>query len=202
ILLKIPKPSRPFHNGGCTAFGPDGYLYTSIGDGARDDSNGQSKYVLLGKILRINIDKEENGKHYAIPPDNPFTDTTLGFRPEIYAYGLRNVWKFSFDQMTGRLWAGDVGASNWEEIDVITNGGNYGWNIMEGFHRFNYSTADTTQMMLPVWEYPHPLGGCSITGGYVYRGNKLPALIGKYIYGDYCTGKIYALQTDIGSAMN
>lgn len=192
ILLTIAQPFS-HHNGGCLAFGLDGYLYASYGDG-EIDSNGQSKYVLLGKMLRLNVDKEENGKQYAIPADNPFVNNTLGFKPEIYAYGLRNAWKFSFDIVTGKLWASDVGADSWEEIDLISNGNNYGWSVMEGLHRYDNYTGDTTQMTLPIWEYPHTLGNASITGGYIYRGNALPDLVGKYIYGDFMTGRVYALQ--------
>ncbi len=192
--------SQPFtnHNGGKVIFGSDGYLYLSFGDGGSGGDpfgNGQNRSVLLGKILRINVDSSANGKNYSIPHSNPFFGNGQGYKEEIYAYGMRNTWKFSFDFPTNRLWAGDVGQGLYEEIDIIENGKNYGWNKMEGFHC--YGTCDTTGMGFtrPVYEYNHDTGA-SITGGYVYRGSLLPEFYGKYIYADYVVGKIWALNYD------
>jgi glucose/arabinose dehydrogenase len=195
ILLEIPQPFSN-HNGGQIAFGPDGYLYIAAGDGgsAGDPAgNGQNRATLLGAILRIDVD---SGSPYAIPADNPFAGNNEGWREEIYAYGLRNPWRFSFDETTGRLWAGDVGQSRIEEIDIIEKGKNYGWKIMEGSSCYSPSSGcDQTGLELPVWEYTHQVGS-SITGGYVYRGSNLTGLIGKYIYADYITGRIWALHYD------
>ncbi|MBV6479242.1 MAG: hypothetical protein HGGPFJEG_02013 [Ignavibacteria bacterium] len=199
ILLTVAQPYSN-HNGGKIAFGPDGYLYFSFGDGGSGgdpQGNGQNKSTLLGKIHRINVDSASGGLNYSIPVTNPFYGNISGYKQEIYAYGLRNTWKFNFDYTTGQCWAGDVGQNAWEEIDIIENGKNYGWNKMEGFHC--YGTCDTTGMGFtrPVWEYSHPGGSArSITGGYVYRGNLLPDLYGKYIYGDYQTGEIWSLTYD------
>jgi len=199
ILLEVNQPYRN-HNGGQLAFGPDGYLYIALGDGGSGgdtENNGQDKSSLLGKILRIDVDcTSEN--NYCIPSENPFAGNTRGYKEEIYAYGLRNPWRFSFDPVTDWLWAGDVGQDLWEEIDIIENGKNYGWRIMEGNHCYNPSSGcDTSGLTLPVWEYGHDdEGGCSITGGYVYRGTKFQELYGKYIYGDYCDGRIWALSYD------
>jgi hypothetical protein len=193
ILLEQPQPFNN-HNGGQLAFGPDGYLYIAFGDGGSGGDpfgNGQSTSTLLGKILRINVDTVSGTKHYAIPPDNPFHgDTTK--KQEIFAYGLRNPWRFSFDRQT--LWCADVGQDNWEEVDTIVSGGNYGWNVMEGFHCYSPSMGCIqTGLTLPIWEYSHDSGRCSITGGFVSRSPELPSLAGKYIYGDYCTGDIWVL---------
>ncbi len=197
ILITLAQPFTN-HNGGKVIFGPDGYLYLSFGDGGSGGDpqhNGQNKSVLLGKILRINIDSASAGRNYSIPPTNPFFGNVLGYKEEIYAYGMRNTWKFSFDFPTNRLWAGDVGQNLYEEIDLIQNGKNYGWNNMEGFHC--YGTCDTTGkgFIRPVFEYDHDTGQ-SITGGYLYRGTLLPALTGKYIYADYVQGTIWALTYD------
>ncbi|MDQ3021907.1 MAG: PQQ-dependent sugar dehydrogenase [Bacteroidota bacterium] len=197
ILITLFQPFSN-HNGGKVAFGPDGYLYISFGDGGSGGdpfNNGQTRSVLLGKILRINVDSSSNGNNYSIPPTNPYFENGLGYRQEIYAYGLRNVWKFSFDFPTNRLYAGDVGQNNYEEISIIENGKNYGWNKMEGFHC--YGTCDTAGMGFtrPIYEYNHDTGN-SITGGAVYRGAWLPELYGKYIYADYIDGKIWALGYD------
>jgi len=193
ILLEQLQPFIN-HNGGQLAFGPDGYLYIAFGDGGGSGDpfeNGQDKSTLLGKILRINVDSTVGLQHYAIPPDNPFSgDTTK--KQEIFAYGLRNPWRFSFDQHT--LWCADVGQDSWEEIDTIIKGGNYGWNVMEGKHCFSPSSGcDTNTLKLPLWEYSHNGGRCSVTGGFVYRGAAMPSLIGKYVYGDYCSGEIWTL---------
>ncbi len=196
-ILTIAQPTGLCnHKGGCLQFGPDGYLYASFGDGGSGGDpfkNGQSRSVLLGKILRLDVDHEANGNHYAIPASNPFASNTLGFKKEIYSYGMRNTWKFSFDKITGTLWAGDVGQDAYEEIDTIINGGNYGWNIMEGFHFYNGTASDTAGLKLPIWEYGHSNGNNAIMGGYVYRGSALPSLIGKYLYGDQGSGRVWAL---------
>lgn len=193
VLLHIPKPWTN-HNGGLLLFGKDGYLYIGTGDGgdAGDPmGNGQNRNALLAKILRIDVN---SGDPYGIPADNPFAQG--GGRGEVYAYGLRNPWRFSFDRVTNALFAGDVGQDKWEEIDVVEKGGNYGWNTMEGNHCFNPpSGCDTTGLRLPIWEYPHS-EGISVIGGYVYRGSELPELRGAYVYGDYGNGRIWALRYD------
>jgi glucose/arabinose dehydrogenase len=197
ILLEVEQPYEN-HNGGQISFGLDGYLYISLGDGGSggDPLNaGQDLQNLLGKLLRIDVESNEDGKNYLIPEDNPFKGNTSGFKEEIYAYGLRNVWRFSFDKQN-RLWAADVGQNKWEEINLIEKGKNYGWRIMEGNHCYNPETdCDTTGLVLPIWEYGHDnMGGFSITGGFVYEGNSAPALKGKYIYADYVSGKIWQLE--------
>jgi glucose/arabinose dehydrogenase len=192
VLLESPKPYGN-HNGATLVFGPDGYLYVSIGDGGSagdPQGNGQKLSTILAKILRIDVDREENGRPYAIPPDNPFVGRA-GARGEIWAYGLRNVWRMSFDRQTGELWAGDVGQDRWEEVDLIVKGGNYGWNIREGFHRFRGDSREG--LIEPVTEYGRP-DGASVTGGFVYRGNRLPRLRGAYVYADYVTGRFWALR--------
>jgi glucose/arabinose dehydrogenase len=198
--------NKPFwnHDGGTLAFGPDGYLYIAVGDGglANDpNKNGQKLSTLLGKMLRIDVDHKDGDLPYAIPADNPFVDNKDA-RPEIWAYGLRNVWRFAFDAKTGLLWAGDVGQDRWEEIDLITKGGNYGWNIREGLHPFikkgatEPAVADKPAGAIdPIWDYDHELGK-SITGGLVYRGKRIPELDGAYLYADYVTGKLWALWYD------
>jgi glucose/arabinose dehydrogenase len=195
IILTFTQPYSN-HNGGQLAFGPnDGYLYIGVGDGGSGGDphgNGQNCSTLLGKILRIDINKKDPGLNYGIPPDNPFVNNSQGKREEIYAYGLRNPWRFSFDPQSGRLWAADVGQDRVEEIDLIDKGKNYGWNIMEGSLCYNPSSGcNTSGLELPVYEYQHPLGD-AITGGYVYR-QKLPVLYGAYIYADYGTGLIWGL---------
>jgi glucose/arabinose dehydrogenase len=189
VLFEVPQPYAN-HNGGQIAFGPDGHLYIGLGDGgAAGDprGNGQSVETLLGAMLRIDVDK---GAPYAIPPDNPFAGG--GGRPEIYAWGLRNPWRWSFDRSSGELWAGDVGQNGWEEIDKIVRGGNYGWAIREGAHCYGTERCRTKGLIDPVAEYGHS-EGCSVTGGYVYRGKAIPALQGAYLYGDFCSGRIWAL---------
>lgn len=191
ILLTVPQP-YPNHNGGMVAFGPDGYLYVGLGDGGSKgdpDNRAQNPGDLLGKILRIDI---ERGDPYGIPMDNPFAKG--GGRPEIYALGVRNPWRFSFDTKTGNLWVADVGQYKWEEIDLVTRGGNYGWRVMEGAHCFHPATdCRTTTFSPPLYEYPHEKGRCSIIGGYLYRGQAISSLVGTYIYGDFCSGEIFAL---------
>jgi glucose/arabinose dehydrogenase len=192
------------HNGGMLAFGPDGYLYAALGDGGGGgdpEGNGQRLDALLGKILRIDIDGEDSlgsGRPYAIPPGNPFADGEDGAQPEIWAYGLRNPWRFSFDRATGDLWIADVGQGSREEVNLEplgTGGGrNYGWNRYEGTECFNdEGGCGRRGLEMPVYDYGHELG-CSVTGGYVYRGFLSPALDGLYIFGDYCSGIIWGLD--------
>jgi uncharacterized repeat protein (TIGR03806 family) len=191
VLLEISQPF-PNHKGGMLAFGPDNNLYIALGDGGSGGDplgNGQNLTTLLGKILRID---PNGGDPYAIPPNNPFVGVS-GARGEIWAYGLRNPWRFSFDRQTGALWAGDVGQNLYEEIDIITRGGNYGWNAREGKHSYN-GGAMPADGIDPVWEYDHTQG-LSITGGYVYRGNTIPAMRGQYIYSDFSSGTIWALDS-------
>jgi glucose/arabinose dehydrogenase len=185
------------HNGGNLVFGPDGYLYVGLGDGGSGgdpQGNGQSLSTLLGKMLRIDPTPFGDGP-YRIPTDNPFVGHVAA-RPEIWAYGLRNPWRYSFDRLTGDLWIGDVGQSAWEEVDVQPSGSmggeNYGWNQMEGDHP--YGGADPpAQAVRPVYEYSHD-EGCVVTGGYVYRGEAIPDLYGAYVFADFCAGRIEALR--------
>jgi glucose/arabinose dehydrogenase len=190
------------HDGGTVIFGPDGYLYLALGDGglANDpDDNGQNLNSLLGRILRIDVDRKEDGKPYAIPKDNPFVGRKgKGAHPETWAYGLRNVWRMAFDRKTGQLWAADVGQNLFEEIDLIVKGGNYGWRRREGLHPFGLNgSGPRPDLIDPIWEYYHDVGR-SITGGTVYRGPRLPELAGHYVYADYVSGKIWALRYDEG----
>ena len=196
--LIIMEFSQPYanHNGGQLAFGPDGYLYIATGDGGSAGDprgNAQNRSSLLGKILRIDVDKSSEGRSYSIPGDNPFAGNAFEFREEIYAYGLRNPWRFSFDAATGRLWAGDVGQNRIEEVNVVQKGGNYGWNVMEGSLCYSSPNCDKSGFTPPVWEYDHSLG-ISIIGGFVYRGPTLDRLHGLYIFGDYGSGRIWALS--------
>jgi uncharacterized repeat protein (TIGR03806 family) len=186
------------HNGGCIRFGNDGYLYLATGDGsgiADGLETGQRIDDLLGSILRVDVDKTEGGKNYAIPPDNPFV-STKGARPEVYAYGLRQPWRFDFDRATGDLWAGEVGQDLWEMVYLIEKGGNYGWSVTEGKYPFRPTRAKgPTPILPPVAEHNHHEFR-SITGGTVYHGTRLPALKGAYIYGDYDTGRVWMLRYD------
>jgi|CXWL01.1.fsa_nt_gi glucose/arabinose dehydrogenase len=193
ILIAIDDPFAN-HNGGGLEFGPDGYLYWGIGDGGAGgdpQGNGQNTDALLGKILRVDV----SGDDYSIPDDNPFA--AGGGRPEIFAYGLRNPWRITFDRETGDLWAGDVGQGTREEVDLIELGGNYGWNTTEGDLCFEPSEGcDRTGLVEPRTTYANGNGNCSVTGGYVYRGSELPELIGWYIYGDFCSGVVWGLDTE------
>jgi len=221
ILLEVQQPF-PNHKGGQVAFGPDGYLYLGLGDGGSADDpfgSGQSTATLLAKMLRIDVNtrstagsgKNKRELQYGIPSDNPFAkEPDLGSRgaqKEIYAYGLRNPWRYSWDRQTGELWVGDVGQNLWEEVDLVTKGGDYGWSVREGAHHFKPGPPGA-QYIDPVIEYPHRLNlqsqamfpdhsiGLCVIGGYVYRGKKFPALEGVYFYGDYNLGTIWGLRYD------
>jgi glucose/arabinose dehydrogenase len=197
-LMHIPQPFAN-HNGGAVVFGPDGYLYLALGDGGAagdPQGNGQSLDTLLGKILRIDVDAQDTaGRLYGIPADNPFSDG--GGLPEIWAYGLRNPWRIAFDRLTGDLYFADVGQNQWEEVNYLPagspGGANFGWDYFEGTHSYEGQLPSGTTVVAPVAEYSHAEGGCSITGGFVYRGPSLPAFQGVYLYGDFCTGLIWGL---------
>jgi len=205
VVMTFQQPQNN-HNGGLVLFGPDGYMYIGAGDGGNGGDygpghakggNGQSLDTVLGKILRIDVDHPTGDKPYGIPKDNPCF-TGLKCLPEIYAYGLRNPWRFSFDKKTGTLFCGDVGQGEWEEIDVITKGGNYGWRVREGLHEFKPETPNGTPID-PIAEYKHNSkdfngGGQSVTGGFVYRGKQFPQLQGVYLYSDFASGRIWALR--------
>ncbi|MBI3967757.1 MAG: PQQ-dependent sugar dehydrogenase, partial [Chloroflexi bacterium] len=185
--------------GGHLLFGPDGYLYIGLGDGGSGgdpQGNAQNPNALLGKMLRIDVSGLEA---YAIPADNPFRGRA-GFREEIWALGLRNPWRYSFDRATGDLYIGDVGQNSYEEISLqpagSRGGENYGWNRMEGAHCFNRASCDQSELVLPIGEYPTRAGGCSVTGGQVYRGRSEPALAGGYFFADFCSGKFWSLHRD------
>lgn len=188
LILTVVQPYAN-HNGGLVMFGPDGMLYIGMGDGGSGgdpQGYGQSRNTLLGKLLRIDVD---GGDPYAIPADNPFVGVS-GARPEIWATGLRNPWRFAFDRRAGLLYVADVGQSQWEEVDVMPanqGGVNYGWKIMEGAHCYATPSCSSAGLVLPALEYGHA-EGCSITGGFVYRGSQSPGLVGHYFYSDYCDG--------------
>ncbi len=198
-LLVIPQPYEN-HNGGSIRFGGDGFLYIGLGDGGlRDDPHGnaQNLSVLLGKILRIDVDRREGERPYAIPKENPFVETE-GARGEIWAYGFRNPWRIAFDRQTNELWTADVGQDRFEEVDLVRRGGNYGWNIREGFHDFEPSDPEKElELIDPLVEYFHG-DGQSITGGVVYRGERLKEYVGAYFYGDYLSGKVWVVRQFCG----
>lgn len=198
VILAVPDPA-PNHNGGLVKFGPDGYLYIGMGDGGGGGDpfgNGQNLDALLGKLLRIDVDGDAP---YAVPADNPFVGQD-GARPEIWAYGLRNPWRFSFDRATSDLFIADVGQNAYEEVHfqpaASAGGENYGWNTMEADTCFSAASCEQDGLELPVAVYPHggDAGGCSVTGGYVYRGAQFPQLVGAYLYADYCSGNLWALR--------
>jgi glucose/arabinose dehydrogenase len=193
-ILSVPQPFAN-HNGGQLQFGRDGYLYIGMGDGGSGGDPGnraQNLQSLLGKMLRIDVN---HGLPFTIPRNNPFIKTAAA-RKEIWAYGLRNPWRFSFDRVTGQLYIADVGQKKWEEINLqaaTSKGGeNYGWRLMEGNHCHKPATlcVGTRNLKRPIIEYSHDNGDCSVVGGYRYRGNSIPALKGAYVYGDFCTGRI------------
>jgi glucose/arabinose dehydrogenase len=224
ILLQVPQPFSN-HKGGELLFGPDGYLYLGLGDGGAGGDpfgSGQNTATLLAKMLRLDVNsratfgrgQQKHELQYGFPSDNPFVNEIdaggSGARKEVFAYGLRNPWRYSFDRQTGDLWVGDVGQDLWEEIDLVTNGGNYGWNVREGAHHFKPGPVGA-QFVDPVMEYPHipkllpesmfpdhGIGLCVI-GGYVYRGKQFPSLNGIYIYGDYSLGTIWGFRYDRGA---
>lgn len=223
VVLELTHPTYENHNGGQLAFGPEGYLYIATGDGGGGgdpDKNAQNPGSLLGKLLRIDVEwvnqplrsaeftvvlpfipnrstTPPSFQPYRIPPDNPFVGDPA-YRGEIWAMGLRNPWRFSFDRLSGDLFIGDVGQSNWEEVDyqpaTSPGGENYGWNIMEGLECYINLTCDSSGLTLPVFTYQTHVGGCSITGGYVYRGASFSGLQGIYFFGDYCSGRIWGMQ--------
>ena len=200
VLWETSQPSA-IHNGGQLAFGPDGMLYVGLGDGGGvgpQFGNAQDPTTWLGAILRIDVNARTANLQYGIPPDNPFVGNSQDWREEIWAYGLRNPWRFSFDRKSGQLWAGDVGQNKWEEVDLIEKGANYGWNRMEGFHCI-FIYCDTVGFALPVFEYGHIGGaGAAVTGGYVYRAARLGGLYGVYLYGDFITKEIWGLRYEEG----
>jgi glucose/arabinose dehydrogenase len=193
-ILSLDQP-YPNHNGGDIKFGPDGYLYIGFGDGGSQgdpQGNGQNPAVLFAKILRIDVSGEQ--EPYGIPPDNPFVDDP-SFAPETFVWGFRNPWRFSFDRETGDLWIGDVGQSDIEEIDLVpagTSGQNFGWPMFEGHECYDDPDCDPSAYTAPVDQYRHDYG-CSVTGGYVYRGSSIPDLVGTYLFADYCTGYLWGL---------
>jgi glucose/arabinose dehydrogenase len=200
VILEVAQPFSN-HNGGAIRFGPDGMLYLGFGDGGGQgdpSGNGQNLGVLLGKIIRIDVRDAATGQPYAVPADNPFVGQP-GARPEIWAYGLRNPWRMEFDAATGKLWAGDVGASAAEEVDIIEPGGNYGWDRLEGDQCHEpRANCDRRGTIAPVATYAHDDSVCAITGGMVYRGAAFPELVGSYLYGDFCSGEIWVISAGGG----
>ena len=203
-LLRVDHPYRN-HNGGQLAFGPDGYLYIAMGDGGSANDplgHGQNPFSLLGTIMRIDVDNVAGNEPYSIPESNPFADGVDAL-PEIWAIGLRNPWRFSFDRATGDLYIADVGQNAWEEINFVAAGDrggmNFGWNAYEGAHRLSGGAEPSPDMVPPVVEYGHG-EGCSVTGGYVYRGEAIPELEGVYLYGDWCTGFVWGAYRDAAGA--
>jgi putative heme-binding domain-containing protein len=200
LILKVVSVAED-HSGGCMQFGPDGFLYTGMGDtGPQTDPNGhaQNLRLLLGKMMRIDVDHHEAGQYYSIPADNPFVGQA-DVRPEIWAYGLRNPWRFSFDRVNGDLWLADVGQDRVEEVDIVRTGGNYGWNVYEGFEPFsNQYRKEGRTYTMPVFAYGRKYGA-SVTGGYVYRGDKNSSFYGVYVCGDYVSKRIFGLTQENGS---
>lgn len=198
VVLEVPQPYSN-HNGGQIVFGPDGMLYIGLGDGGSQGDphgHGQNVGTLLGSILRIDVRQLP----YSIPPDNPFVGRA-GARGELWAYGFRNPWRFSFDRETGALWAGDVGQNAWEEVDLVRRGANYGWSVMEGPACYRPpSGCDQAGLERPVAAYPLREGNCAVTGGFVYRGSRFPTLRGFYLFADFCSGRIWALDADAVAA--
>jgi glucose/arabinose dehydrogenase len=198
IILEVDQPFGN-HNAGQIVFGPDSLLYVTLGDGGGGgdpNENGQDRSTLLGSILRIDVDEQAGERAYGIPEGNPFVGNDQGFQEEIYAYGLRNPWRMSFDDSTGRLWVGDVGQNRFEEVDVVEKGENYGWDVMEATHCYEPgSGCNESGKTLPVAEYSEP-GRQSLTGGYVYRGPNVPELQGEYVYADYISGQFWAHPAD------
>ena len=192
VLFEVDQPNA-IHNGGDLAFGPDGYLYASFGDGGSSDMNSQDLSNLLGTIVRIDVDTPSGGNNYSIPASNPFFGNVDGAREEIFAFGFRNPWRFSISA-DGRIWAGDVGESSYEEIDFVTSGANYGWPIMEGSSCFESTTCDQTGLTLPIFDYDRTFGTV-VTGGYLYRGSS-PSLSGLYIFGDLGNRTLHAIDVD------
>ena len=201
LILSVEQPFSN-HNGGLIVFGPDGMLYVGLGDGGSGGDplgHGQNRNSLLGALLRIDVD---GGDPFAVPPDNPFVGDA-GARAEIWAYGLRNSWRFAFDRQEGNLYIADVGQNLWEEVSVVTSttgGLNFGWNTMEGAHCFPSGTCSTDGLVIPTLEYGQSNGACSITGGYVYRGDAIPAIRGHYFYSDYCAGFLRSFRFSDGGA--
>lgn len=203
--VELMRIDQPFwnHNGGTIVFGPDGYLYVALGDGGKANDplqSGQDLSQLLGSILRIDVNQSTANQAYGIPQDNPFVNRR-GAHSEIYAYGVRNIWRMSFDPKTGDAWAADVGQNDWEEINLIEKGGNYGWSLREGAHPFTLGATPGADyrpdLTDPIVEYPHTDDwGKSVTGGAVYRGSRTPLLDGYYLYGDYVSGRLWALKYD------
>ncbi|MGH9021740.1 MAG: PQQ-dependent sugar dehydrogenase [Acidimicrobiia bacterium] len=202
-LLFVEQPYDN-HNGGQVSFGPDGHLYVALGDGGSGGdpaNNAQNLGVLLGKILRLNPRPGE-GRPYTIPGDNPFV-SDRGARPEVWAFGLRNPWRFSFDRATGDLWTGDVGQNRYEEVDFVTSpsasGANYGWDRLEGLHPFEGEPP--ARHVPPIHEYRLTGASCAVTGGYVYRGQRIPGLVGTYLFADFCDGQVIGLRQQAGKAV-
>src|SRR5690606_22166688 len=200
ILLDLPRADWR-HNGGDLHFGPDGYLYVTLGDGrccSDPDEQAQDRTTLLGKLLRLDVDAPAPGLNYGIPPDNPYVGNTQGWREEIWAYGFRNPWRFSIDHMTEQVWVGDVGEVTWEEVNLVEAGGNYGWDDMEGPECHEEPDCDPADYTLPVWAYDHSVG-LAIIGGYVYRGDDIPELYGRYVFSEWAERKLWALSYDPSS---
>ena len=199
VVLEVSQPYSN-HNGGAVRFGPDGMLYLGFGDGGSGGDplgNGQNTHTLLGSIIRIDVRQASSAQPYIVPNDNPFSGSAG--RPEVWSYGLRNPWRMSFDPSTGERWVADVGQDAIEEIDIIRRGGNYGWNVLEGDRCYQPPAGcDPSGTIPPVATYSHAFG-CSVTGGVVYRGANVPEITGAYLYGDFCTGRIWAINADTPS---